>query len=265
VRLAPIRGLILRNVYLHKRSLPRLMEIVFWPVMDLMVWGYVSVWMRSTGAQLPRAVDFLLGALVLWTVLYRAQLGVTVAFLEDIWARNFVNVFVTPVSLSELLAATGIISAAKALATGAFLVPIAWLLYGTDVLSLGAAGVWALLVLLLMGWSLGIVTTALILRYGHAAEALAWGIPFLIQPISAVFYPVSVLPVWLRPVSLVLPSTHVFEALRSSLDTGRVPAGQLALATALVVPLVALAAWFFRRQFAEVRRLGLLARAGEAA
>lgn len=264
MNLGPIRGLILRNVYLHKRSLPRMMEIVFWPVMDLMVWGNVSIWMRSTGGTLPKAVDFLLGALVLWTVLYRAQLGVTVAFLEDIWSRNFVNVFVTPVSLTELLVATGIISAAKALATGAFLVPLAWLLYGTDVLSLGFTGVWALLVLLLMGWSLGIATTALILRYGHAAEALAWGIPFLIQPISAVFYPVAVLPAWLRPAALVLPSTHVFEALRTSLDTGAIPWSQLTLASVLVVPLATAAALFFRRQFAEVRRLGLLARAGES-
>lgn len=263
MRSAPVYGLILRNVYLHKRSLPRLMEVVFWPVMDLMVWGYVMVWMRSSGAGLPRAVDFLLGALVLWTVLYRSQLGVTVAFLEDIWARNFVNVFVTPVRLSELMLATGVFSVVKALLTGLVLVPLAWLLFRTDVLALGLSGVGALGVLLLMGWSLGIVTTALILRYGHAAEALAWGIPFLIQPLSAVFYPVAVLPAWLRPISMALPSTHVFEGLRSFLETGRVPVGELAVGLALVVPYSVAAAWFFRRQFAEVRRLGLLAKAGE--
>ena len=263
MRLPPIQGLILRNVYLHRRSLPRLMEVVFWPVMDLMVWGYVSVWMRSAGGALPRAMDFLLGALVLWTVLYRSQLGVTVAFLEDIWARNFVNVFVTPVRLSELLVATGVFSVAKALATGGVLVPLAWWLYGTDVLALGSTGVGALVVLLLMGWSLGIVTTALILRYGHAAEALAWGIPFLIQPLSAVFYPVSVLPAWLRPVSWLLPSTHAFEGMRGFLETGRFPLRELAIGLALVVPFTTAAALFFRHQFAEVRRLGLLAKAGE--
>jgi ABC-2 type transport system permease protein len=263
VRLAPIRWLILRNVYLHRRSLPRLMEIVFWPVMDLMVWGYVTEWMRRSGGGLPRGADFLLGALVLWTVLYRSQLGVTVAFLEDIWTRNFVNIFVTPMTVSELLAATGLLSAAKALATGVFLVPIAWWLYGTNVLALGTTGVCALAILLMMGWSFGIMTTALILRFGHAAEALAWGIPFLIQPISAVFYPVTVLPPWLQAVALMLPSTHAFEAMRAVLSTGQFPAGQLATGAALVGPLVLIAAWFFRRQFEEARRLGLLARVGE--
>jgi len=263
MRYGPIKGLILRNLYLHRRSLPRLMEIVFWPVMDLMVWGYVTVWMKRTGGGLGGVLDFLLGALVLWTVLYRAQLGVTVAFLEDIWSRNFVNVFVTPVRLSEILFATGMISVGKALATGLVLAPLAWLLYGTNVLALGASGAVGLLVLLLMGWSLGIVTTALILRYGHAAEALAWGIPFLIQPLSAVFYPVSVLPAWLRPFAWVLPSTHVFEGLRSALATGEVPVLHLGIGLALVVPLAATGGWYFRRQFAEVRRLGLLAKAGE--
>lgn len=263
IRLRPIQGLILRNVYLHRRSLPRLMEVVFWPVMDLLVWGYVSVWMKTSGAALPKAVDFLLGALVLWTVLARSQLGVTVAFLEDMWSRNFVNVFVTPVRVHEILIATGVFSAAKALATGFVLVPLAWLLYGTNVLALGVTGVGALLVLLLMGWSLGIATTALILRYGHAAEALAWGIPFLIQPLSAVFYPVSVLPGWLRPVSYMLPSTHVFEGMRRFLETGQVPLADLALGLVLVMPITAGAAWFFRAKFAEVRMLGLLAKAGE--
>jgi ABC-2 type transport system permease protein len=263
VSVTRVRGLILRNVYLHRRSLPRLMEIVFWPVMDLMVWGYVSVWMQRSGAGLPRAVDFLLSGLVLWTILYRSQLGVTVAFLEDIWHRNFVNIFVTPVRLSELLVATGLLSAAKSLATGLVLVPLARTWYGADVLALGATGVLALLVLLSMGWALGIVTTALILRWGHAGEALAWGIPFLIQPLSAVFYPVDVLPAWLRPIALVLPSTHVFEGLRAFLSTGAVPVARLATGLALVVPLVAAAAWFFRHQFAHARRLGLLARAGQ--
>ncbi|MBI4860068.1 MAG: ABC transporter permease, partial [Candidatus Riflebacteria bacterium] len=181
---------------------------MFWPVMDLIVWGSVSVWMQKTGGQIPRAVDVLLGALVLWTILYRAQLGVTVAFLEDMWSRNFVNVFVSPVRLSELLVATGILSATKALLTGLVLVPLAWGLYGCDVLSQGVTGSLALLILLGLGWALGIVTTGLILRYGHAAEALAWGIPFLIQPISAVFYPVWVLPALLPPLALALPSTH---------------------------------------------------------
>jgi ABC-2 type transport system permease protein len=240
-----------------------MMEVVFWPVMDLLVWGYMSAWIQKSGAKLPYLVDYLLGALVLWTILYRSQLGVTVAFLEDIWSRNFVNIFVTPMRLSELLVATGIISTVKALLTAVVLVPLAWLLYGSNLLVLGPTAFLAVFILLLMGWGLGIVTTALILRYGHAAEALAWGIPFLIQPISAVFYPVDILPAWLRPISFLLPSTHVFTGLRLFLAEGRIPWGELAWGLTLIVPFVAAAALFFRYQFAQVRRLGLLARAGQ--
>jgi ABC-2 type transport system permease protein len=263
VRAGPIRGLLLRNVFLHKRSRPRVMEVVFWPVMDLLVWGYMSVWIQQSGGKLPHLVDYLLGALVLWTILYRSQLGVTVAFLEDIWSRNFVNIFVTPVRLSELLVATGIISAVKALLTAMVLVPLAWLLYGSNLLVLGPTALGSVFILLLMGWAVGIVTTALILRYGHAAEALAWGIPFLIQPISAVFYPADILPWWIRPVSFLLPSTHVFTGLRLFLAERRVPWGELAWGFLLIVPFVTVAAMYFRYQFAEVRRLGLLARAGQ--
>lgn len=262
MKLRRIWGLVLRNIYLHRRSLPRLMEIAFWPVMDMMVWGFVTVWMQRSGANLPRLLEYVLGALVLWTLLYRAQLGVTVAFLEDIWTRNFVNIFVTPVRLDEIFVATGVLSAAKALATAAILVPVAWGLYGCDVTVAGVTGLGAMVILLGMGWAVGLFTTALIFRYGHASEALAWGIPFLIQPLSAVFYPVDVLPPWIRPVSWCLPSTHAFEALRSLLVRGQAAPLELITGALLLVPWSLAAIWYFRTKFREVRELGILAKAG---
>jgi ABC-2 type transport system permease protein len=239
-----------------------MMEIVFWPTMDLLVWGFLSVYLARTGTKLPAILDFLIGGLILWDLFYRAQQGITISLLEDIWSRNLINVFVTPLRLSELLVGTGLVSVFKALAATVVLAVVSFFLYRFSVWTLGLTLLAAMVNLLVLGWALGVCTSALILRYGHAAEALAWGIPFLVQPLSAVFYPLDVLPVPLRIVGALLPSTHVFEGLRAYLASGHFPPGPMALALLLNVPYVVAAALFFRRTFLHCRERGLLARLG---
>lgn len=253
-----ILAMVLRYLYLHRRSLPRLMEIVFWPVMGLLVWGFMAAYMERSAV--PGAAAFLLGGLILWEVLYRAQQSITYAITEEFWVRNIINLFISPLSVTELVLASCLMGLLKTLAATACLGILAALLYGFNVLAAGPALVPFYAALLLFGWAVGLLTMGLIFRYGRAAEALIWGVPFLIQPLSAVFYPVDVLPAWLRPVSLCLPSTHVFEGMRQALATGRVDTGTLLAALGLNLPWLALGGLCFGVILTRVRRQGGLSR-----
>lgn len=255
-----LQGLLLRYLYLYRRSPARAMEIFFWPVMDLLVWGFLSAYLQRVAA--PALVSYLLGALILWDVLYRCQQAVSLAVTEDIWVRNILNLFVAPVRAGEIVLATCIFGILKAGAPALVLTALAYLAWGFDLRAVGPALAPFLFSLLLFGWAVGIVTAALVLRFGQAAEALVWGVPFLIQPFSAVFYPLDVLPAWLRPVAAALPSTHVFEGLRAALATGNVDSSRLLWAFGLNVLYLALAGAFFAWMLARVRDKGYLGRLG---
>lgn len=258
-----VKGLALRYAYLYRRSMARIFEIVFWPVMDLLVWGFLTSYLvNEGGGHQANFLTFLLGAMIFWDILYRAQQGVTLPFLEDIWGRSLLNVFIAPVRLSEVLAATYLVGFVKILFTAGILSLLALGLYSYNLYDLGIAMVPLFANLLLTGWAVGMVTTALILRWGQAAEALAWGVPFLFQPFSAVFYPVSALPTWLQPVALGLPSTHVFEGMRQVMREGHLSGDHLAWALGLNVVYLALGGWFFAHMVEEARRRGLLAQLG---
>jgi ABC-2 type transport system permease protein len=255
-------ALVQRYTYLYKRSPPRVFEIVFWPVMDLLVWGFLTQYLLQAGEGVPAGITFLIGALIFWDILYRSQQGVTLSFLEDIWSRNLLNIFVAPTRVREFLAATYLVGFIKIAITSAALTGLAYWLYQFNLFSLGPALVPFFINLLLMGWAMGMFTTALILRWGQAAEALAWGVPFLIQPLAAVFYPVEILPAWLQPISFGIPATHVFEGMRQVLQGGGFSWDHLVWAFGLNAVYLVVASLFFQFMFQLARRQGLLARLG---
>jgi ABC-2 type transport system permease protein len=255
-----VSALILRYLYLYRRSLARAGEVFFWPVMDLLVWGFVTSYMKRM--VVPQAVLFLLGSMIFWDILYRAQQAITLSLTEDIWVKNILNVFIAPLSIFELMLATCLMGVIKAGITAVVLGTLASLLYAFNVLRVGVALVPFLLVLLLFGWALGMCTMALILRFGQAAEALVWGVPFLIQPFSAVFYPVDVLPPPLQVAARLLPSTYVFEGMRVALATGRTDIAMMAAAFALNAVYLCAGAAFFGWMFRRVREKGYLSRLG---
>jgi ABC-2 type transport system permease protein len=257
-----IRALVLRYTFLYTRSVPRVAEMFFWPVMDLLVWGFITLYLQQFEQHVPGAVTFLLGAMIFWDILYRAQQAVTISFLEDVWSRNLLNIFVAPIRVSEFIAATYVVGFVKILITVAVLAGLAWGLYSWNLFQMGLSVIPLFANLLLMGWAVGLITTALIIRWGQSVEALAWGIPFLIQPLAAVFYPLSVLPRWLQPISLSIPATHVFEGMRQVLHGNGLSARHLAWAFSLNVLYLAGAAAFFRYMFDVAREKGLLAKLG---
>ena len=254
-----VTALVSRYVYLYTRSPIRMVEMVFWPMVDMLVWGFLTVFLqRSTSGGFPQFITFLLGAMILWDILFRAQQGVAISFLEDVWTRNLLNIFVAPVRTAEYLAATFVVGLMRIVVTATALVVVGWFAYSFNVFVLD----WWLLPffvnLMLFGWSLGMISTALILRWGQAAESLAWAVPFFIQPVVAVFYPVSVLPAWLQPVALALPATHVFEGMREVMKSGTMDWHSLVWATALNLVFLALAGALFAWILRLTRSRGLL-------
>src|SRR6266481_452345 len=257
-----IRALVLPCTFLYTRSVPRVAEMFFWPVMDLLVWGFITVYLQRLDHKVPATVTFLLGSMIFWDILYRAQQAVTISFLEDIWARNLLNIFVAPVRVGEFIAATYVVGFVKILITVGILAGLAAWLYSWNLFQMGFALIPQFVNLLLMGWAVGMVTTALIMRWGQSAEALAWGIPFLIQPVAAVFYPLSVLPHWVQPISRAIPATYVFEGMRQVLRGEGLSAYYLTWAFSLNVVYLIAAGLFFRYMFGVAREKGLLAKLG---
>ena len=263
MKLHRVSAVFLRQTYLYKRSLPRLMEILYWPLLDLVLWGFISVYLARYQEGLPNFVAFFLGALILWDILHRSQLGISVSFLEDIWARNFLNLFVSPLKPSEYILALMLVSAFKIVLAGAVMALLAWVFYSFNIFLIGVSLIPFVLSLVALGWAIGIFTTALILRFGQQAEILAWGVAMLFQPMSAVFYPVSVLPPFLQTLARGVPSSYVFEGMREVITNGGFPVQKLLWAAGLNALYLAAAFVVFYRVFRTVKKKGLLARIGE--
>lgn len=256
-----IAGLLLRHLYLYRRSLTRMLEVAYWPVMDLLVWGFVSLYIAQVQVKLPMIIGFFLGAMIFWDIFYRAQQAIAISFLEDVWARNLINLFITPLSVGEFLTATMILGILKVLVTSLLLVVLALSLYHFNLFLLGLSLIPLVANLILTGWWVGILTTGLILRFGQGAESLAWALAFLLQPFSAVFYPLSVLPPSIRLVGWYLPTTHVFEGMRQVIAGGGLSWKHLAWATGLNALYLLAAMGIFQWAMAVAKRLGLLLRA----
>jgi ABC-2 type transport system permease protein len=259
-----IWGIIYRHLALYRRSWPRVLELMYWPVLQMVVWGFVTSYLAGVqGNTASVAAGVLLGGVLLWEVALRSQMGFSLSFLEEIWSRNLGHVFVSPLRPRELVAALMGMSLIRVLVGVLPAMLLAWLLYSFGILTMGPVVVAFFAALLVMGWAVALGVTALILRYGAGAEALAWSILFGLTPFSAVFYPVAILPSWLQPVALALPSAHVFEGMRAALRDGTVATGHLLAAFALDAAWLALMGFVFLRQFQSARVQGALLNIGE--
>ena len=257
-------GLMYRHLALYRRSWPRVLELMYWPVLQMLVWGFVTAWLagvQNNTASVTAGV--LLGGVLLWEVTLRSQMGFAISFLEEIWSRNLGHIFVAPLRPAELVAGLVAMSMVRtAIGVGPAIL-LAFLLYGFGLWTLGPVLVLYFAALMAMGWAVALGVTALILRHGAGAEALAWGVLFGLAPFSSVFYPVSVLPGWLQPISLAIPATHVFEGMRAALLDGRLAWDHLAYAFVLDLIWLGLAAWLFMAQFQAARVRGALMNIGE--
>ncbi len=256
-------AMVLRYVYLLRRSWPRLLELVYWPAVQLILWGFISKFFVEHSSWLAQASGVLMAAVLLWDVLFRAHLGVSLAFFEEMYSRNLGHLFVSPLRVTELTGALLVISFLRTLIGigGAALMAIP--LYNFSIFGLGLPLLGFFANLLVMGWSIGLLVAGMVLRYGLGAESFAWVSIFAIAPLSGIYYPVSTLPEWLQPVSWLLPSSYIFEGMRELMFGQVLRSDLMWQAVGLNLAYLAVGAGFFLLAFHSARSKGLLLRVGE--
>ncbi len=207
-------ALVRRYVYLLRSSGVRLVELIYWPFLQMLTWGFLQKFLASTDNPYATGAGVLIGAVLLWDILFRSKIGFSTTFIEEMWSRNLGNLLTSPLRPFELVAA---LSAWSIIRLSVGMIPVAvaaFFIFGFNLLDLELWLVGSFCVLVLTSWSLGLIAAGVILRYGLGAEELAWSLAFLLLPLACVYYSVSVLPDWLQPIALALPPTHVFEGMR---------------------------------------------------
>jgi ABC-2 type transport system permease protein len=260
VRVRPIAGILLRQLYLFRSSPVRLLPTFAWVAIDIVVWGFLTRYLNTVAGNHMNFVPSLLGAVLFWDFFTRIMQGVTTAFFEDVWSRNFLNLFATPLSISEYVTGLVLTSVATSMIALGVMLVLATLVFGLSFISLGLMLIPFVLVLFLFGVALGVVASALVLRLGPASEWLVWPMPALLSPFVGVYYPLATLPAWMRDVGYLLPPSYVFEGMRALIDGKPFSGASLLIGSALAILQVLLAGYFFARVFRYTVRTGLLAR-----
>jgi len=257
-----IAALFLRYFFLLRSSWPRILEIAYWPTMQMVVWGFVSKHFAPSSPELT-AGGLLISVVLIWDTLFRSHISYTLAFLEEMWSRNLGNLFVAPLRPWELIASLSCISLIRTLIG---MVPAALLaipFFGVSVFEMGIPLAIFFLNLVLSGWAISQFVTAILIRYGLGAESLSWVLPFLIAPFSCIYYPLSTLPEWMGSVAECLPTTYVFEGMRSLLLDGVWRPELVVRAFGLNLLYIALGVACFLFSFRIARKHGLLLQSGE--
>ena len=260
MKLRPIAAIALRQWYLMRSSPTRVLPMIAWVAIDIILWGFISRYLNSVTSTGINFISSLLGAVLFWDFFTRVMQGVTMAFFEDVWSRNFINVFATPLLISEYLTGLVLTGIATSLVGLIVMLVLATWLFGLPFFSLGLLLLPFLLVLFLFGIALGVLASAMVLRLGPASEWLVWPIPALLSPFVGVFYPLSTLPAWMRAVGHALPPSYVFEGMRGIIAGHPIAPFDLFAGTGLAILYLALACWFFSRVYRHVVRTGLIAR-----
>ena len=258
-----IMALVLRHLYLMRGSWPRLLELLYWPTVQMVLWGFITLFFLGHSSWVAQATGVLISAVLLWDVLFRGQLGVSLIFMEEMWSRNLGHLFVSPLRPIELICGLLVMSLIRTMigVGGAALIAIPLFHYSIFDLGLPLLAFFANLII--MGWSIGLLVSGIVLRYGLGAESLAWVSIFAVQPISGVYYPIDVLPGWLQSVAFALPSSHVFEGMRAVLFEHVFRTDLLVNALVLNVVYLAGGVAAFLAFFNNARRRGQLLNVGE--
>ena len=253
-------AIVLRQYYLLRGSPLRVLPIFAWVAIDIVLWGFITRYLNTIASPGFDFVPVLLGAVLFWDFFTRVMHGVTMAFLEDVWSRNFLNLFASPLSIREYVGGLVLSCIATSVLGLLTMVVLAATAFGLSFFAYGAMLVPFLLVLFLFGIALGIFASALVLRFGPASEWIVWPVPAFLSPFAAIFYPVSTLPHWMRMVSYLLPPSYVFEGMRAIVSGGAYRGTALLISAFLAALYILLASWFFTRVHRHAVRTGLLAR-----
>jgi ABC-2 type transport system permease protein len=258
-----VSAMMLRHWYLLRSSWPRLLDLIYWPTVQMVTWGFLQYYIASNAGFFARAGGTFIGAVLLWDILFRGQLGFSISFLEEMYSRNLGNIMMSPLRPFEFIISLMVISVVR-LSIGA--VPVTFLaiaFFGFNLYGFGLALVAFFFNLMLTSWAIGIFVSGLILRNGMGAENLAWSVMFLLMPLACVYYPVATLPDWLQPVAWLLPPTYVFEGMRTLVIDKVFRPDLMIDALALNAILFAAGVFGFLQLLQSARRRGSLMQSGE--
>lgn len=251
-----IKGVFFRYYYNLIKGANQLSDLFYWPLVDILLWGLTSIWIQHQN-QVANLPLILMTGLIFWQIAWRGSVDISVNLLHEFWHRNLVNLFSTPLKISEWIAGTILLCLCKLLVTIAFGSLMVYLLYSLNVFTVGWAFLPFAALLLMFGWCLGFLAASIIIYWGHQVEMFAWMIAFLFAPFSAVFYPVSTLPLWAQGVAWCLPTTYIFEGMRQILNGNPFPYSYLAYSIVLTILYLMLSIFFFRWMFEKSRKKGL--------
>jgi ABC-2 type transport system permease protein len=258
-----VAAMVRRYWYLLRSSWPRVLDLIYWPTVQMLMWGFLQLYVSQQGGLFARAAGVFIGSVLLWDILFRGQLGFSISFLEEMWSRNLANLMMSPLRPVEFIAALMIMSIVRLLIGMIPVTLLAIAFFGFNLWSLGIALAAFFANLLLTSWSIGIFVAGLLLRNGMGAESLAWTIMFLFLPLTCVYYPVTVLPDFLQYVAWALPPTYVFEGMRALVIDHVFRADLMLEALALNVVLFAASSFAFLRLLRSARVHGSLLQTGE--
>jgi ABC-2 type transport system permease protein len=256
-----MRAIARRHAYVLVRSPHRLFDVSLWPLVDVLLFGSLAAFVGTSGSTpAAKASGYLLAGIVLWHVIYQSQIAMSTGLLEETWTRNLLNLMVTPLREIEYLAGVALFGMVKLVIGVGVMVIGAVAFFSFQTWSLGFGLVPIVAVLLVVGWAISLFVMGLVLRFGTGAEALAWGVMFVLLPLSGVFYPTEALPTFLQPLALALPTTHAFTALRSLVDGNGTDWQQIAIAAVGSVVMLVLAMWFLVAMLRTFRKRGYITR-----
>ena len=258
-----IYGLFLRHFFLITQSFPRVLDLIYWPSIQITLWGFISNFFASHSAYYNGTVGVILSCAILYDFLFRTSIGFNILFLEEIWSRNFTNLFIAPMKLSEIILSLIFTALVRALIG---LVPAILLtspLFGISILDLGIPLFFLFLSLYIFGITLGLMVSAGLLRFGPSFENISWSTLFLLAPFGCVYYPIEILPEFFQSIALSLPLVYIFEEARSILIDQTFNFENLAKAFYLNLIYLIMAISIFYYSFAQARKKGSLINIGE--
>lgn len=253
-----IYAITLRYLYLFKHNPDKLVNVFYWPMVDLILWGITGIFIQSLDSNYAKIVIAIVSGLIFWQVVWQGQIEVTINILEELWNKNLVNIFATPLKFSEWLVSFIIMGILNLTISFSFISLMAFVLYKVNVFIYGLYLVPFIILLIMSGWWIGIIVGSIILRYGTRIQNMAWSFPWAISPFSAIFYPVAILPIWAQKISLIFPTSYIFEGIREIINTGRLDTHKLYMSLVLNIIYLTLSLFLLKRSFKKVLKKGLL-------
>lgn len=253
-----IQAMLLRHLFLFRHSIDRLTDVFYWPTIDLLLWGLTSSYIKASNPSATNVVLIIISGILFWLIVFRAQLEITVNVLEELWGKNLINIFVTPLKFSEWTFSLLILGIVKAAISFPFAMMVAYMLYKINIFFYGFYLIPFLLLLLMSGWAVGFFVAGLILRFGSRIQTFAWALVFAFSPFSAIYYPLSILPLWAQKVAFFIPTSYIFEGAREVIAQGMLDMNKIYMSLGLNIIYLTLSLIFLKKSFKKALDKGLI-------